>query len=637
MLPPLALIAATLFVSPNGSDANPGTRARPLQSLAAAVERARSTQSHTINLLGGTYRLNKGLELDSRDNGFVIAGIGPTRARLSGALSIPTTAVRECQDGAVLRRIIDPAARTKVKVVDLGALGQRDLAALGPYGWGHNFLPAPNELLIDDQPMTLARWPNTGFTHVGQIIEPGNGEKDRDQPKRQPVFYGAEDRAKLWSQAQDIALYGYWKFDWADESIRVSGVGTDGKLTLAGPHVYGIEKGKPFFAENLLEELDQPGEYFVDRATAKLYFIPPAHPYKSLELTSLGDTFLSISGASKVTLRGLDFSGGRHEAVKVSNGEGVSLQACRFFNLGGLGVRIEGGHDNAVQSCDIWNTGEGGVVLSGGDRRGLSTGRNAVDNCDISNYQRRAKTYRPAVLVSGVGNRVSHSAMHDAPHSAIIYGGNDHVFEYNEFYKTVQVTGDGGVVYCGRDWSARGTRIQFNHFHDNIGLRQWEPAIYVDDCGSGIISYGNLIERCHWGFMIGGGRDNVVEKNVLVDCKLAFHCDARGLGWMANGFPTMKTNLEAVPYQSPVWAAKYPALVDILKNTPMAPDANVIRDNILVRSGQVEADMEAPFKKTVKLGGNQVLEKLPANANNLPVKEMGLKQDALRKSLPKRS
>jgi len=32
-------------------------------------------------------------------------------------------------------------------------------------------------------------------------------------------------------------------------------------------------------------------------------------------------------------------------------------------------------------------------------------------------------------MLSGVGNRASHNLIHDAPHAAILFGGNDHRIE----------------------------------------------------------------------------------------------------------------------------------------------------------------------------------------------------------------
>ncbi|MFI5385139.1 MAG: right-handed parallel beta-helix repeat-containing protein [Fimbriimonadales bacterium] len=669
-----------IYVAVNGSNRNLGTSEKPVASLDVARDRAREIHCHVILVRGGEYRLSQSLSLDARDSGLRIQAVKGSRPRLVGGVEIPASAVKRCNDPEILSRVIDPGARSKVRWVDLQALGISNLASIQPRGFPQPPRAAPSELFAGRSPMTLARWPNQGYAKVGTVIEPGNGEQDRDKPPRMPVFTVADDRPKSWAKAEDLWLYGYWKYDWADESIRVKGIdpGT-GAITLDRPHVYGVDKGTPFFAENLVEELDEPGEYWIDRAKGRLYFIPrdastargtladPRHGTEllrlerpssgegpnlniaarilakpgdprgveassnpRLEISTLTQPILKIAEAKDVTIRGIDLCVSCGDGAQIKNGEKVRLEGCRMFALGGRGATVEGGHNSGLQSCDLWATGEGGVTLSGGDRNTLQPARNFVDNCDIHDYQRRSQTYRPAVLMSGVGNRVSRCAMHDAPHSAIIFSGNDHVIEYNEFYRTITRTGDGGVVYTGRDWTARGTEIRFNHFHDNIGLSKWEPAIYIDDLGSGINVHDNLIERCHWGFLIGGGRDNVVEGNTIVDCHLAFDCDARGLGWGKSMLPTLTAGLNSVPYQREPWSARYPALVRILDKEPLAPSGNMLRNNVLVRSGKVTDRMEAPFRKSTVIQGNvEASEMLPGRRAPL----MGVRPDPLRASL----
>ena len=629
-----------VFVSVNGSDLNEGTSRRPLATLTVARDKARQLHVHQILVGPGEYPVPDTLALDGQDSGLTIQATAFGKSSLTGALTIPASAIHSCTDQAVLSRIIDPSARAKVLEVNLQELGIQTLDPIKPRGFPHSVVEAPNELFQGSTPLTLARWPNTGFAKVGKVTEHGNGEHDHDKPIRLPQFTVGE-RAANWVRAEDPWMYGYWKYDWADESIRVHHIdGTTGLVTLETPAVYGVDAGLPFFAENLLEELDAPGEYYISRLSKKLYFIPLAKIDKGhqLRISLLKMPLVTITGASHVTLRGLGFEFSRGTGVYVHNGDHVRFEACRFADLGERAGEIDGGHDCGLLSCNIQDTGEGGVRLSGGDRKTLEASRHFVENCEIQNYERRTQTYRPAVWLDGVGNRVSHCYIHDAPHSAIIYGGNNHLIEFNRFSKTISLTGDGGVVYTGRDWTARGTKIQFNWFEDNVGQRKWEPAMYVDDLGSGISMVGNLIERCHWGFLVGGGRNNVLQDNVLVGCDLAFDCDARGLGWAAKSRPTMMERLVAIPYQSPIWRTSYPDLANILLENPMAPAGNLLINNLLIGSGTVTKQMEGPFKTTATIQGN-LEETRPTPADLQRIEKMrksaGLINDGLRRSLAK--
>ena len=627
----------TVIVSPSGRDSNPGTERLPVATLEAARDRTRVIGSHKIVVHQGTYPFSAALALSEKDSGLTIEAAPHQHPIFSGGISFAPGLVHSCRDEAVLSRLADPSAKSKLMEVDLQQLGIKNLDPILPRGFPHGANPAPNEFYQGEKVLTLARWPNVGFAKVQKVTEPGNGEHDHDKPSRQPVFSIGE-RSKLWEKAEDPWMYGYWKYDWADESIPLKAINAQtGEVTLANPAVYGVDAGVPFFAENLLEELDMPGEYFLDRKSLHLYFIPwpsVGNP-EPFVLSTLSKPLVSIEGATNVTLRALQFRYSRGDGVVVRKCEHVRLEGCSFSNLGARAAEIEDGHDSGLLSCEIRGTGEGGVRLAGGDRNRLDPARNFVENCEIENFERRSQTYRPAVSLDGVGNRVSHCYIHDAPHSAIIYGGNDHLIEFNRFSRTISLTGDGGVVYTGRDWTARGTVIRDNWFEDNVGQRKWEPAIYVDDLGSGIQMINNLIERCHWGFLIGGGRDNVLHGNIVVDCDLCFDCDARGLGWAASSKPTMMARLIAVPYQSNTWHSKYPGLTNILAEDPMAPQGNILTGNVLIRAGKVLQNMEAPFKKSAELHSN--LEESTPTVDDLHRmqairKAAGIKPDTLTKS-----
>jgi hypothetical protein len=103
---------------------------------------------------------------------------------------------------------------------------------------------------------------------------------------------------------------------------------------------------------------------------------------------------------------------------------------------------------NGVVSCDIYDTGEYGIILGGGDRKMLAPGRNYAVNNDIHHFGRWVRTYRPAVFLYGVGNRVAHNRMHDAPHTALFWG-NDRP-EFNEVYGCARIPATLDLLYRTR-------------------------------------------------------------------------------------------------------------------------------------------------------------------------------------------
>ena len=626
------LAADAVYVSIAGRDSALGTAQRPVQSISRAVELARASNLHRIVVDKGEYLLRTSIQLDARDSGLTIEARPGTHPLITGAIVVPDWLIARSNNAELQSRVQKANSSAVAYEFTLRMFVGVDFAPFTPYGFGRPVIPGPTELFADATPLTIARWPNEGYTTIKSIREAGNGENDRDKLARKPVFTAATDRAKAWKSIENAWLYGYWKFDWADETIKLDHVDpATGEITLATPHTFGVDANIPFFAENLPEELDAIGEYYVDPAKTTIQFVANKSSRATYRVSLLGDPLVSIDSAHDVVIRGLDFAYSRGDGASVKACEKTRFEGCQFYNLGERGVNIIGGHDSGLLGCNIWNTAEGGATLDGGDRATLTPAHNYVDNCDIHHYQRRSQTYRPAVGIAGVGQRVSRTSMHDAPHSAIIFGGNDHIIESCEFYRTISRTGDGGVVYTGRDWTARGTEIRDNYLHDNIGQSKWEPAIYFDDLASGLKATGNVIERCHWGFLIGGGRDNIVTDNEIIDCKLAFHCDARGLGWAASSKPTMMERLLAVPYQGPVWSARYPSLPSILDNSPMAPAANVLRGNTLINSGKVDQDWEDGFRKTAKSEDNIVSTSRPKSKRSF-----GVVNDPIRRTLPKR-
>jgi len=190
--------------------------------------------------------------------------------------------------------------------------------------------------------------------------------------------------------------------------------------------------------------------------------------------------------------------------------------------------------------------------------------------------------YTPAISIDGVGLRVAHNLIHDAPHMAIGFGGNDHLIEFNEIHHVCLESNDAGAMYAGRDWTMRGTVIRHNYLHDITGFRDRGcVGVYLDDMFCGTRIYGNIFYRVTRAAFIGGGRDCTVENNLFVDCRPALHIDARAMGWAADTVPTTMTErLKAMPYTSELWRQRYPELPSILQDEPAAPKGNIVARNV---------------------------------------------------------
>jgi hypothetical protein len=206
-------------------------------------------------------------------------------------------------------------------------------------------------------------------------------------------------------------------------------------------------------------------------------------------------------------------------------------------------VEFDGGTGHGVISCDIHSMGRGGVVMTGGDRKTLTPGRHLVENCHIYDLSRLDRTYTPAVLLNGAGNRIAHNLFHDILSSAMRVEGNDHAIELNEIARVVLESDDQGGVDMFGNPTYRGNAYRFNYFH-HIG--KWRSPAKEPDCGqagirlddmiSGTLIYGNIFRRCaagrlgFGGVQIHGGKDNILDNNLFVDCATAVSFSPWGEG-----------------------------------------------------------------------------------------------------------
>ncbi|MCD6506726.1 right-handed parallel beta-helix repeat-containing protein [Candidatus Poribacteria bacterium] len=594
-----------LYVSIDGDDGWSGRLPEPNaeenDGPFATLERARDEirrlkaegklkGSVTVFVRGGRYYLDKPFKLTSEDSGtpdtpILYRAYPGEEVRLIGGK--PVSNWQPVTDRSILGRL-DESARGKVMQADLRSIGITDYGR--PSGGGL-------ELFFNDKPMTLARYPNEGFMHIADVVAHDGHQIHGIKGSKIGKFYYEGDRPKRWVGEKDPWLHGYWFWDWSDQRHRIESIDTERRIISVAPpyHSYGYRKGQWFYAYNILAELDSPGEWYLDRESGILYFWPPGDIENGCPTVSTVSTLVEMRDVSHVTLQGFTLEVARGNAITIANGEEDRIIDCTIRNIHGWAVRISGGKGDKVTGCEIYNIGHGGIALSGGDRRRLIPAGHLAENNHIHHYGLWKRMYTPAVSLSGVGNRARHNLIHDAPHQAIAFSGNDHLIEFNEIHHVCLESNDAGAIYSGRDWTWRGTVIRYNFFHHINGFQNRGcMGVYLDDMLCGTIIYGNVFYRVTRAAFIGGGRDNIVENNIFVECNPAVHVDARAMGWASYHVnTTMVERLNRVPYKKPPWSERYPELVNILEDEPAAPKGNRIIRNVCWRGKWLEIEGKA--------------------------------------------
>jgi parallel beta-helix repeat protein len=345
-----------------------------------------------------------------------------------------------------------------------------------------------------------------------------------------------------------------------------------------------VRMGQWFYAQNVLAELDRPGEWYLDRDSGVLYFWPPAPLSSGKAIVSVVRDLVRCDGVANVTLRGLLVEAGRGSAVVVHGGQNVRVVGCTIRNMGNWAVKVTGGAGHAVVGCDIYQTGQGGAHLEGGDRKTLTAGGHLADNNHIHHTARWDPVYQQAITVFGVGNRATHNLIEHVPHVAVGFTGNEQTIEYNEIYDAVFQSNDAGAIYTSppdETWSMRGHKIRYNYLHDIQGFEaKGAMGVYLDDCFSSADISGNIFYDVATGILIGGGRDNLMTNNLFLRCRSAFSIDARGLGWAKAVGVAATQELIRLKYREPPWSVKYPELLNLLEDEPLAPKGNVVARNV---------------------------------------------------------
>ena len=153
----------------------------------------------------------------------------------------------------------------------------------------------------------------------------------------------------------------------------------------------------------------------------------------------------------------------------------------------------------------------------------LTPSNSVVDNNLLHNFGQiyHSWPYVTGIYIEGgVGVTVSHNEICDSPHMAIMFASLwgrsiDCVIEYNYIHDVINLCyGDLGAIYCGRLHTDRDNIVRYN-IVANISGSAW--GVYVDDGMSGQQFYSNIFYAPGgYAFLHSGGRDNVIEDNIIV-------------------------------------------------------------------------------------------------------------------------
>ena len=571
-----------IYVGKTSSSVPDGSFDNPFSNLSDAkkyIQDIDTSEEIEIIIKGGRYHFNETVRFNEYDKPAVYKAEENEKVYFDGGIIIDNNLVKKVNENEILERIIDENAKEHIYEADLSKTGI-ELGEYGSRGFRHPYIPAPNELFINFVPQKISSYPKHDYIPLGKVIDPGSTPMTGDFTMRGGTFGYDTERGDKWTNADDAYISGFFANCYADDTIKVESINTkDRTIKLKNPGLNGLKA----FAEhrwkivNLIEEIGEPGEYFIDKKNKKLYFYPDCDISNAvIQLSVLTTPMLSFINASNISFENIIFENSRGMGVYIEGGEKISIKDCEFRNLGIVAVQIgqgitplpdgltnchgiydhdkikpqpmsegigswheyiyeyaaydgNGGKNHIISGCDIHDMGAGGIMLGGGNRKKLIPAGNKVYNTHIHNVNRLDLTYKGAVNIWGVGNIISHCEFDNLEGFAVYIHGNDHLLEYTKIHNAAKSISDGAAIYMGRDPSEVGNKIRYNFIYDIKNPHSYDmygfTAIYLDDNAIYNEVYGNyfydivqkgrfFFSTIHWN---NGGQTSVAN-NIFIDC-----------------------------------------------------------------------------------------------------------------------
>jgi hypothetical protein len=538
------------YVATNGSDANSGGSNAPFATLERARDAVRELKrthggklDQPVNVLihGGVYRLTQPLQFAPED---------------SGTLQCPITYAAFENDRPVLSggRII---AGWKPATVSGRKLWVADLPAVREGKW--NF----RELWVNGERRQRARNPNRGFFRITGVPDMKVSEKYNYGQER---FQFAPGEIGQYENPEDVELVimGFWL------STRLGIANLDAAqnmVTLSRRSTFRLTDGfgrQPalgrYYVENAFELLDAPGEWYLNRKTGKLYYMPmPGEEMQKVEAVAPAlESLVRFDGDARqgrmveyLAFRGIGFEHAEwwvprddpHSqyqrqasafvpaAIQLHGARGCSFESCTVKHISQYAIEFSSGSEHGrVAHCEMSDLGAGGIKVGEPDTdpRLLTHDIEIADN-HIHHGGRTFHQGHAIWIGHSFHNMVEHNDVHDFFQIAISLGwswtysnrlAHDNVVEYNHVHHIGGTGEQGGLSDHGAIYTLGvmpGTVIRYNLLHDITTADYGGSGVYLDMGSGEILVEKNIVYRTASGsFHQNYGKNNVVRNNIFV-------------------------------------------------------------------------------------------------------------------------
>ena len=537
----------TVVVSQTGSDTDGrGTEKAPFASLAAARDAVRSidrTNLTGIDVLvkSGKYTISETFLLTAEDSGSEtcpIRYIGEDGAYLYGGVSFTAADFSPLGDAEVVQYF--PAeAKEHLVQIDLKQFGFKAEEARDMVRFNSGSV---SFLYCDGERMDEARFPNApsstdmnsvsveGWARVmaGSTLEPewtGSDSSGDTIADYYVINFDEEynERVHSWHDIGDGFVKGRLRFLWCSDDSSVAYLDpTEPVMKLYFKGGYMPREGMIFYWYHIPEELDVPGEYYIDDNCILYYYPTDTHNTATYTIPSLGDSIITLDGVDYITLDNLSVESSRESGI-IGTGNHLTIKNCTVSGVLCDGMSIKG--DN-IAICDnrVVSTGKSGIKLSAGDIANLTYGENIVYNNYIADWSNVRGLMEMGLQLDGCGIVVSHNEICNSVDWGIgTLGATAYLtIEYNHAYNVGRFEGDNAAIHISQPY---GCVIRYNYIHD-VGFNDdlidfvGVNGIGTDFTIGGCEVYGNIIANITGsGVALGGARNIDIHDNIFISCR----------------------------------------------------------------------------------------------------------------------
>ena len=590
----------TVYVSPYAEEKTAdGSVKKPFRTIEAARDYVRTvdkTEYERIDekvgiggidvILGaGEYRLSSPIEFTKADGGTEdcpIRYIGEKGAIVTGGVTLPVS--QFSAPSGETAKYLPENAKSNIVMLDLKPYGITKELMAEKFAQDNVTYTTLIPLYIDGKLATIARYPNEGYEAItgGAITEVKPDSADVYERFRTTVTVSDEVAARIagWHDTSSVFTLSCHVVLWRPNNYRIMSVDGNTLYMTYGRNWYGpsVEgtytplQGRPIVFENIPEELDAPGEYYVDKDGVLYLYKTEDFENAHISLPVSSNAF-TVDGADHLSIENLIIESFANRALTVK-ADSFTLKDCEIRGIGESAVDIVG-YNETVTGCDFHDISFTVLKIDGGDCNTLTPSNNLIDNNSFHEWGQVNPFYSPAVGIKGCGNTVSHNEMYNAGHEAITWEGNNHLIEYNEIYDVCNISDDCGAIYSYNSYAHYGNVIRYNYVHDirckdeflsNIeGYNYCDTsAIYIDGGKSGQTVQYNILENVTGVGITASGRDEIITNNLFISCgnAVTLECAFYQGEFLGSGQPGGGRNNQGFAGQenNAVWKKAFPSL-----------------------------------------------------------------------------